>query len=106
MNPNFDLNELKNINECYIHSPGIGTVIKTSLYEKVEKYYPAWKRHYQYDGKIEELKLEINATHDKIKKCRNMTMKEILDCDENDVLSEQIKQNKLLVFLLRNGYLD
>ncbi|WP_302148717.1 YobI family P-loop NTPase [Megasphaera elsdenii] len=106
MDVNFKLDELKNIDRCEIKLYGRNWITKSSLYEKVEKYYPIWKRHYEYDGKIEELKLEINTTRDKIKKYRNMTMKEILDYDENDVLSEQIKQNKLLVFLLRNGYLD
>ena len=105
MNANFDLRELKNINGCEIDYYQ-GKLSQNSLYEKVEKYYPVWQRHYKYDGKIEELKLEINVTREKIKKCRNMTMKELLDSEENDVFPEKIKENKLLVFLLRNGYLD
>ena len=106
MDVNFKLDELKNIDGCEIRLHGGSSNTQSSLYEKVEKYYPVWQRHYKYDGKIEELKLEINVTREKIKKCRNMTMKELLDSEENDVFPEKIKENKLLVFLLRNGYLD
>ena len=51
MNANFDLRELKNINGCEIHYYQ-GKLSQNSLYEKVEKYYPVWQRHYKYDGKM------------------------------------------------------
>lgn len=71
-------------------------------------YVERWKAIKEVGEKrLENLQVELEMLREKQHKLSGMSIKELLKVyPANEVLSENVKANKLLVFLLRRGYID
>lgn len=71
-------------------------------------YVERWKAIKEVGEKrLENLQVELEMLREKQHKLSGMSIKELLkEYSANEVLSENVKANKLLVFLLRRGYID
>lgn len=59
------------------------------------------------EGKSNKLKLEIERLEKDKKKLQHISLQEILrNTDNDEVFNDEVKSNKLLLFLIRNGWID
>ena len=109
----FDINLLKNSNmNIYWFDNSYGKR-QTTLYSddkvesKIESYLIRIERVIKGINKVrEEAHLELEKYENELNKCKTYSIQQLIDKFGVDFLDEEIKANKLLVFLLRHGYID
>lgn len=86
---------IQNVNEYTANDNGKGIIDKYNYLK-----YNTHKRKMDLQQQISELQ-------DKERTIRSLKLKELIkEYNIKDILSESVRENKLLVFLLRNGYID
>lgn len=55
---------------------------------------------------VDQLKKELGSLQKEISQMHTMTLSDILTTENSDVLPEELKKDKLTVYLLRNGYIS
>lgn len=59
------------------------------------------------DDKIEQLKVELNELKDRKQKIQSMKVKDLIEeYGIENIISENTRKEKLIVYLIRNGYID
>lgn len=86
---------IKNVNEYTSSNNSKGII---------DKYN--YLKHNTHKRKV-DLQQQISELQEKERTIRSLKLKELIkEYNIKDILSENVRENKLLVFLLRNGYID
>lgn len=108
----FDFSELLTIKNCSINYytwTGVNTSITLAdLKKAIQPYYERICAFQVVQEKgLCELQYEIEDLKNKIHKLSGWSLKKLVEeFDVQEVLSENVRKNKLLVFMLRRGYID
>jgi hypothetical protein len=63
--------------------------------------------HQKLNGQVEELKRKVKESEENIRDIKSLSLKSLVEnFPETDFFEGSIKEHKLLVYLLRNGYID
>lgn len=111
LSDSFDINSLlKNIIEVYCRDGSRNNWEKINIKDKIRikgNYLTRIERLQEgLDKSKEESRLAIEKHEKSINELREYTIREIIEAYGIDFLDESVRNNDLLVFLLRHGYLD
>ena len=110
MSDDFDMTELlkKNCTQIRFSDPGMSGKPKYINTDDLDSYIERWQviKTLENEGK-ENIKNEIQEFRQRQHDLSGMTLKRILELySAEEVLSEEVYKNKLLMLLLRRGYID
>ena len=95
MGGNLKTQTIQNVNEYTAKDNGKGIIDKYNYLK------------YNTNKRKKGLQQQISELQEKERTIRSLKLKELIkQYDIKDILSENVRENKLLVFLLRNGYID
>lgn len=112
MQDEFDTEILNNSLIAYYYTPNGGQVsVSINGNQKLEIDNDYIERCRRIKKGIEkykaDLQREMNSYNEEKQKLKAITFKELLEIpNELDLLPDRVKENELLVFMLRNGYID
>ena len=110
MSDDYDMVQLIQGNYRYIYymNPNYNQISTTFDGEILASYVERWKIIKEVgEKKLENLQVELEKLRERQHKLSGMSIVELLKVyPANEVFSENVKANKLLVFLLRRGYID
>lgn len=109
---NFDIDKIKNIGSIYYLDKDTDNNTRTTFdkrnWSEIENYKQRYKNIVLKLPEIkEDYRKQIEEIDNEIRRLGSLTLKEILCTYQTEnILPEEIEKNKLLVFMLRNGFID
>lgn len=110
MQDDFDFSVLTKADRqnIYFHNRSYGSIYEWKDASFFQPYYERWQ-YLQYAGenRISEQKANVESAKKQIHDISKLSLCELIEkYSASAVLSEDVRKNKLLVFLLRRGYID
>ena len=111
MSDDYELPDWSSASACTVRYTNWRMQGATTSFEKFGDRFNLFMQRYRAvsiieDGKIEEEKTFVEILRKEQRELSSRTLSELIISDGDAVLSDKVKNNKLLVFLLRRGYVN